>query len=84
MQNREHPGSITLDYADPRGNENGSDDVSAMTAERRLATARPRARGNRDERHETLACGLGWFSIGLGVTELLAPPRYCSRDRSAG
>jgi uncharacterized membrane protein len=73
MQNREHPGSITLDYADPRGHEDNSDDVSAMTAERRLATARPRARGNRDERHEALACGLGWFSIGLGVTELLAP-----------
>ena len=74
MSNRDHSGSsITMDYADPRaGSHNESADSDASRPARRLASARPR-RVSREDTHESLAYALGWFSVGLGMAEILAP-----------
>ena len=40
---------------------------------RGLFTKRRRTTRSSDETHEALACALGWFSIGLGTAEVLAP-----------
>ena len=74
MSNRDHSGSsITMDYADPRaGSHNESADSGTSRPARRLASARPR-RASREDTHESLAYALGWFSVGLGMAEILAP-----------
>ncbi len=74
MPNQDHSGSsITMDYADPRADShNESADTDAARPARRLASARPR-RVSREDTHESLAYALGWFSVGLGLAEILAP-----------
>ncbi|MCC2643432.1 MAG: Cyclase/dehydrase [Nitrospira sp.] len=66
--------SITLDYADPNANsDKGERDSSAGERQSRTNRRPGGMNGGSDGAHEALAQTLGWFSIGLGLAQIMAP-----------
>jgi len=54
--------------------------ITRSEGDPKVIHAGPSSRGVPD----SLAKGLGWFSLGLGLTELLAPPAHHLRPRHGG